>query len=257
MPKRRSSNVVGKVEVVNSLGKIIASYDSVSSASKLTNMSESSILKLCNSGTLSDGSVWRLIDSKVSMDDITKFMEETKKPKKKVTSSETWKLFERNVSKDFDTTRSPLSGSMKTVTNSDTLHSDIYIECKLRSGASNFMFYDKLVAARHDKRISCMIIENKSTGELIWLMFRDDFMALMKKPELLKDRVYIAVKTSVYKSLLSLYRQTVERAEIEDKIPVIAVKKKGTISYLIGTNPNNFEALHNILKKTEDVRRSR
>jgi len=43
-----------------------------------------------------------------------------------------WKAFERRIATSLHTVRTPLSGSGSRITSSDTLHPDLYIECKTR-----------------------------------------------------------------------------------------------------------------------------
>lgn len=187
--------------------------------------------------------------------DIKQFKDEQQKVKKKTTHKETWKLFERNTAKDFGTTRTPLSGMVKTITNSDTLHPKIYIECKLRGGDNDFNFWELFEKHRTGEGIEVMKIENSKTGQLIYLMTRDDFFEFMGLSNFRLRVVKCVLATSIYKSLLSLYSETQDRAKIEGKIPVVAVKKKNKKSYLIGTHPSNFEVLHKILKRGKNVRK--
>ena len=42
-----------------------------------------------------------------------------------------WKAFERRIAKSLGTVRTPLSGGASRHTTSDTLHPDLYVECKL------------------------------------------------------------------------------------------------------------------------------
>lgn len=181
------------------------------------------------------------------IEDVKEFVELNKKPAKKTTSKETWKLFERNVAKDFGTTRTPLSGMVKTITNSDTLHPKIYIECKLRGGDNDFTFWKIFESKTTGNRIEVMEVYNGD--DKLWLFFKQDFFKLMECKELDLKAINIVVVSKVYKSLLSLYLQTTERAEIEEKIPVMAVKKKNKKSYMIGTSPSNLVVLHKILNK--------
>ena len=43
-----------------------------------------------------------------------------------------WKAFERRIAKSLGTHRTPLSGGASRHTRSDTLHPDLYVECKQR-----------------------------------------------------------------------------------------------------------------------------
>ena len=47
-------------------------------------------------------------------------------------ADKTWKARERQVAKYFNTNRTPLSGGSSRHTRSDSLHQDLFVECKLR-----------------------------------------------------------------------------------------------------------------------------
>lgn len=110
---------------------------------------------------------------------------------KKTTSRSTWKLFERNTARLFGAERTPLSGGLKHfMTNSDSLHPRLYIECKLRQ------------------------------------------------------------RFEVWK----LFDQTIERATLENKIPLVALKQKGAEGSLLVLRP---EDLVKIAKEFKDGNKSR
>ena len=59
------------------------------------------------------------------------------------TSKRTWQRFEAAVAAIFGTKRVPLSGSNSGHnTHSDSMHPDIYIECKLRESFSIWRLFD-------------------------------------------------------------------------------------------------------------------
>lgn len=102
------------------------------------------------------------------------------------TSKSCWKGFERKVAEDFGTKRVPLSGSNSGHnTNSDSLHPELYIECKVRHKIS------------------------------IWSLFED----------------------------------TEDKAKHENKIPLVAIKQKGSRGYLIVIRPEDLEKITKIQKK--------
>lgn len=47
-----------------------------------------------------------------------------------------WKAFERKIARALGTHRTPLSGSASRHTSSDTLHEQLYVECKLRRSSA-------------------------------------------------------------------------------------------------------------------------
>lgn len=99
------------------------------------------------------------------------------------TSKNCWKGFERVVADFFGTRRVPLSGSNSGHnTNSDSMHKDLYIECKLRNKLS------------------------------IWQLFDD----------------------------------TENKAKVEKKVPVVALKQKGERGFLLVIRPEDLEKVASI-----------
>lgn len=90
-----------------------------------------------------------------------------------------WKAFERTVAKFFTSTRTPLSGGNGKQTRSDTLHDELFVECKY------------------------------------------------------------SAKSALY----SLYQETSIKAKVEEKIPIICTKKKGTDGFLITIHSSDFESV--------------
>jgi len=188
-------------------------------------------------------------EKKVTIEDIDEFVSGVQSTKKKNgTHKETWKLFERNVSKDFGTTRTPLSGMVKTITNSDTLHPKIYVECKLR--AKDFNFWDEFEELRKTKNKICGFTIIKDGYEIV-LIHNTQFLELMQVTKFDLNLISEKITSKKHTSVLSLFHQTEERAEIEGKIPVVALKRKNKSGYLIGTHPRNLEVLHKILNKVK------
>ena len=185
------------------------------------------------------------------MDDLRNYRDDRAfKSKKKKTSNETWKAFERRVSKDFNTTRTPLSGMVKTITNSDTLHKKIYVECKLRSSDKEFTFWEDFERwwdNAPEGKVSMLEI-HPNNREKVWLFEASDFLKLMYSEPFDLNLISCVIKSKVYRSVVSLYDETIERSAIEDKIPVIAIKKKGKKSYLIGTSPDELVKLQKQFK---------
>lgn len=183
--------------------------------------------------------------SEVTFEDLENFREEPRVGRmvrrngvevKNPTSTGTWKSFERKVATDFGTTRSALSGALKTVTNSDTLHPRIYVECKLRGG-DTFKFLD-LFELEHTKE-SPICLHN---GDFLLFSSPDFFKVIQKIPYKKID------KPKIPKSILSLYKETDFRAEIEGKIPVVAVKKKNQKGYYLGTRSIHLVELQTLLE---------
>lgn len=98
------------------------------------------------------------------------------------TSKTCWKSFERLVAGYFGTKRVPLSGSNSGHnTNSDSLHPDIYIECKVRGKFSVWaLFSDTEQKAKVENKIPLCALKQK--GEKGWLVLirPDDIVELAK-----------------------------------------------------------------------------
>ena len=64
-----------------------------------------------------------------------------------------WKAFERRIAKSLGTDRTPLSGGASRHTTSDTLHPDLYVECRLRkrSALSTWWFLVRQSALKEHK----------------------------------------------------------------------------------------------------------
>ena len=77
-----------------------------------------------------------------------------------------WKGMERQVAKDFGTTRAPVSNN---VTHSDTFQPVIYIECKKRKRFSIMsLFKDTEAKAKEENKVPlCAIKETGKSGYLI------------------------------------------------------------------------------------------
>lgn len=179
----------------------------------------------------------------VSIDDIQDVANKLENKTKKTTSKESWKSFERKVSSDFGTTRTPLSGMVKTITNSDTLHPKIYVECKYR--ANDYMFWEEFEETRklHPDKIIVICIHPKNRA-MVHLYYAPDFFTRITT----NQKIHI-ISNKVAKGVCTLYEQTIERAEIEQKLPVVALKKKNGKGYLIGVNPKYFNELQIVLKR--------
>lgn len=204
---------------------------------------------------------------KINLENIDEFKKDSLAGKIKVrkngvvvrnpSSKEFWKSFERRVAKDFRTNRTPLSGMVKSLTNSDTLHPKIYVECKARGGENEMKYYEDFHAKMTGNRIETYEIINTKNGEEIVLFDSVSFFKFMETTELNLKLLNCVTVNKVYRSVLSLFRQTVDRAEIEEKIPVVALKKKNRVGYLIGTSPKYYGELHEILKKGKHGTRER
>lgn len=106
-------------------------------------------------------------------------------PKRKTTHKSTWKKFEQAVAKLFGSERTPLSGGNSKITRSDSLHEDVFIECK-----------------------------------------------------------YMAKNATI-----TLFENTEELAKKENKIPIVALKKKGGRGFLLVVRPEDLEQVAELKKR--------
>ena len=58
-------------------------------------------------------------------------------------ADKTWKARERQVAKYFNTNRTPLSGGSSRHTRSDSLHNELFVECKLRKKHTAISLWDE------------------------------------------------------------------------------------------------------------------
>lgn len=95
---------------------------------------------------------------------------------KKPTSKSCWKGFESKVASFFGTKRVPLSGSNSGHgTNSDSLHRELYIECKVRGKFSIWsLFEDTEKKATVEKKIPIVAIKEKGKKGFLILLRPED-----------------------------------------------------------------------------------
>ena len=95
---------------------------------------------------------------------------------KNSTSKSAWKSFERVVASFFGTRRVPLSGSNSGHdTNSDSLHPELYIECKLRHKISLWsLFEDTEKKAQRENKAPIVAIKQKGAKGFLIVMRPED-----------------------------------------------------------------------------------
>ena len=95
----------------------------------------------------------------------------------------TWKTMERTVARKFGTTRTPLSGGNSKMTRSDTLHPNLFIECKYRAKLPSYINELRIVKQRAEaeSKIAMMVFKEKGQmGEFV-LLELDDLKGFMSK----------------------------------------------------------------------------
>lgn len=96
------------------------------------------------------------------------------------THRSTWKAFERLVADFFGTRRTPLSGSNSGHnTTSDTLHPEVYVECKYRAKMAVYeLFNDTVLAAKLEEKIPVVAIKQKGEKGYLLVMRSQDLHRL-------------------------------------------------------------------------------
>ena len=91
-------------------------------------------------------------------------------------NKETWKGFERVVAKFFGTKRTPLSGSASRHTKSDTLHPELFIECKHRKKMAIWSLYEKTKKmAEEEGKIPVLTLKEKGKKGFLICVHQQDW----------------------------------------------------------------------------------
>lgn len=92
------------------------------------------------------------------------------------THKNTWKAFERVAAKFFGTVRNALSGRNSKVSSSDSIHPDLYIECKYRATSSlHSLFKDTKKKALLEDKIPVICTKVKNEAGFLITIHSDDF----------------------------------------------------------------------------------
>ncbi|MBA7712890.1 hypothetical protein ES703_121881 [subsurface metagenome] len=90
-----------------------------------------------------------------------------------------WKAFERRVAKSLGTVRTPLSGISSRHTSSDTLHPDLYVECKMRKRSLvHTLFTLASKQAKVERKIPVMAMHVARSHTTIAIIDWDFFLQL-------------------------------------------------------------------------------
>lgn len=89
-------------------------------------------------------------------------------------SDKAWKQFERRVARFFKTERNALSGGNSKLTRSDTLHPDLFIECKQRKKFAAISLWNetKQLATKENKTPVVCLSEKSRPG--FWILVHSD-----------------------------------------------------------------------------------
>jgi len=90
-----------------------------------------------------------------------------------------WKAFERLIAKSLGTVRTPLSGISSRHTSSDTLHPDLYVECKTRKRSLiHTLFTLASKQAKVERKIPIMAIHVTRSHTTLAIIDWDFFLEL-------------------------------------------------------------------------------
>jgi len=100
---------------------------------------------------------------------------------KKNIARSTWKSGEARVARFFGAERTPLSGGNSKMTRSDTLHPDLYIECKHRKSMAIWTEYqgarDK---AKQEGKTPILTLQVKDMKGFLIVIHSDDLDTVLK-----------------------------------------------------------------------------
>ncbi len=99
-----------------------------------------------------------------------------------------WKAFERRIAKSLGTDRTPLSGGASRHTTSDTLHPDLYVECKQRKRSYTWgQFATVRYRARKEEKVPVLALHvtnsPKDLAVIDWDFFLELYDALVRQEE--------------------------------------------------------------------------
>ncbi len=181
------------------------------------------------------------------------------------TSSSTWKAFEREVARFFGCERTPLSGMCHSLTKADTLHLDLFIECKLRSNFRIFTRFREIKTALKKQKVDLPLVIRLTNGRKyqkgdVWLFdycdiekvaqsaivgYADD--GSVKLTYLMRN---IALdKTEKADTILTLYKEVEEKSLKEEKVPVVAIKMKNRKGWLVAVAPIYLSKVSQIIQE--------
>jgi len=90
-------------------------------------------------------------------------------------SDKTWKAFERRVAKFFGCVRNALSGRNSKVTASDSLHKNLFIECKHRAKADGTIgLWDKTAALAKAEGKTPVVVQGVKNRTGFWITVHCD-----------------------------------------------------------------------------------
>jgi hypothetical protein len=155
-----------------------------------------------------------------------------------------WKRFERRVASDHGAFRQRLSGSSGRdagETRSDSLSPIYYIECKHNSESRLHGYYNetrkifKNFSGPRGNRAPVPLLQlTETAGGLRLFIFHSDVWEDWAVAEIACDNFPTSSYERARFAVHSLYRDTVEKAAAESKMPVLCLGQRSKPGYLIG-----------------------
>lgn len=92
-----------------------------------------------------------------------------------------WKAFERVVAKFFTSTRAPLSGGNGKQTRSDSLHPELFIECKYSAKSALYSLHQETeTKAKKEEKIPVICTKKKGTDGFLITVHSSNFGSLCR-----------------------------------------------------------------------------
>jgi hypothetical protein len=91
----------------------------------------------------------------------------------------TWKAFEIKVARFFGSERTPLSGGASRQTRSDSLHPELFVECKFRAKLPVWdLFIETQKLAKLEKKIPVVAIKKKGEDGFLFIIRPEDLQKI-------------------------------------------------------------------------------
>jgi hypothetical protein len=117
------------------------------------------------------------------------------------TASSTWKAFERRIAALFGAVRAPLSGINGGVTGSDSLHSRLFLEAKLRNHHTVYTLWKKTqIAARKERKTPVLALQEKGHPGALLVIHTDDLDAFVVERMVAKPDLFFAAQQRIMDS---------------------------------------------------------
>ena len=174
---------------------------------------------------------------------------------KNPTHKSTSKVFEAEVARLFGSNRTPLSGMCNSITKSDIIHDHLFVECKLRATLPVSDRYR--LAEKTSLPIFNISNYTKYKGTL-WLVDPRYLVEIesgtTRKRNLRGEIVHMEHSKGIITEdkkagqIVSLFNQVAEKAAVENKIPMVAVRKKYHKGWLVALEPKHLPFINQFIQ---------